>query len=112
MGPSAKTCQRRRRAGERRRNAAVVLPSDAPRRQAYGCGEVGVGRTSDTTVPRLMSNLLIFSVLLAAAGSARAASAAPEAVDGKNATGLYAGWLQMYDLKFDDAHRSFAAWKQ
>jgi hypothetical protein len=59
-----------------------------------------------------MSNLLIFSVLLAAAGSARAASAAPEAVDGKNATGLYAGWLQMYDLKFDDAHRSFAAWKQ
>ena len=26
--------------------------------------------------------------------------------------GLYAGWLQMYDLKFDDAHRSFAAWKQ
>jgi hypothetical protein len=26
--------------------------------------------------------------------------------------GLYAGWLQMYDLKFDEAHRSFAAWKQ
>ena len=25
---------------------------------------------------------------------------------------LYAGWLQMYDLKFDDAHRTFAAWKQ
>jgi hypothetical protein len=25
---------------------------------------------------------------------------------------LYAGWLKMYDLKFDDAHRSFAAWKQ
>jgi hypothetical protein len=27
-------------------------------------------------------------------------------------TQLYAGWLQMYDLKFDEAHRSFAAWKQ
>jgi len=25
---------------------------------------------------------------------------------------LYAGWMQMYDLKFDDAHRTFAAWKQ
>jgi hypothetical protein len=25
---------------------------------------------------------------------------------------LYAGWLKMYDLKFDDAHRNFAAWKQ
>ncbi len=25
---------------------------------------------------------------------------------------LYAGWLKMYDLKFDDAHRVFAAWKQ
>lgn len=25
---------------------------------------------------------------------------------------LYTGWLQMYDLKFDDAHRSFDGWKQ
>ena len=25
---------------------------------------------------------------------------------------LYAGWLRMYDLKFDDAHRTFAAWKR
>ncbi|HTA43100.1 MAG TPA: hypothetical protein VK789_11675 [Bryobacteraceae bacterium] len=25
---------------------------------------------------------------------------------------LYGGWLNMYDLKFDDAHRGFAAWKQ
>jgi hypothetical protein len=57
-----------------------------------------------------MSNLLILAVLLA--GSARAASAAPEVPDNKNATGLYGGWLQMYDLKFDEAHRTFAAWKQ
>ncbi|MGD1071290.1 MAG: hypothetical protein ABSB15_14210 [Bryobacteraceae bacterium] len=25
---------------------------------------------------------------------------------------LYAGWLRMYDLKFDEAHRIFAAWKR
>ena len=25
---------------------------------------------------------------------------------------LYAGWLKMYDLKFDEAHSAFAAWKQ
>jgi hypothetical protein len=43
--------------------------------------------------------------LLAAPKPASAASAAPE-------SDLYAGWLKMYDLKFDDAHRSFAAWKQ
>jgi hypothetical protein len=28
------------------------------------------------------------------------------------ATELYAGWLKMYDLKFDDAHQNFAAWKR
>ena len=35
-------------------------------------------------------------------------------VPGANApeSELYAGWLKMYDLKFDDAHRGFAAWKQ
>jgi hypothetical protein len=26
--------------------------------------------------------------------------------------GIYAGWLQMYDLKFDDAHRTFAQWME
>ncbi len=26
-------------------------------------------------------------------------------------TGLYGGWLKMYDLKFDDAHQNFATWK-
>jgi hypothetical protein len=25
---------------------------------------------------------------------------------------LYGGWLKMYDLRFDDAHQSFAAWKR
>src|ERR1017187_542442 len=45
------------------------------------------------------------AILLALAGSAPAAKDPPE-------NDLYAGWLKMYDLKFDDAHRSFAAWKQ
>jgi hypothetical protein len=34
------------------------------------------------------------------------------AVDPVPEKDLYAGWLKMYDLKFDDAHRNFAAWKQ
>jgi hypothetical protein len=45
------------------------------------------------------------SLLSALAGSAPIARAVPERE-------LYAGWLKMYDLQFDDAHRSFAAWKQ
>jgi hypothetical protein len=27
-------------------------------------------------------------------------------------TDLYSGWLKMYDLQFDEAHGTFAAWKQ
>jgi hypothetical protein len=56
-----------------------------------------------------MSRLLILSVIFPAAlfviaGPAPSASSVSD-------NGLYAGWLQMYDLKFDEAHRSFAAWK-
>ncbi len=43
--------------------------------------------------------------VLALAGSSSAATAPEESE-------LYAGWLRMYDLKFDEAHRVFAAWKQ
>jgi hypothetical protein len=43
--------------------------------------------------------------LLALAGSSAAASAPSE-------NELYAGWLRMYDLRFDEAHRVFGAWKQ
>jgi hypothetical protein len=43
--------------------------------------------------------------VLALAGSSSAATAPEESE-------LYAGWLKMYDLKFDEAHRVFAAWKQ
>jgi hypothetical protein len=57
-----------------------------------------------------MSRLLILSViflaiLLVIADPAPSASAGPD-------KGLYAGWLQMYDLKFDEAHQSFAVWKR
>ena len=45
------------------------------------------------------------AILFALAGPAPAADAPPE-------NELYAGWLKMYDLKFDEAHRSFTAWKQ
>lgn len=45
------------------------------------------------------------AILFALAGSAPAANAPPERE-------LYAGWLKMYDLKFDEAHQGFAAWKQ
>jgi hypothetical protein len=42
--------------------------------------------------------------VLALAGSSSAATAPPE-------NDLYAGWLKMYDLKFDEAHRAFGSWK-
>ncbi len=43
--------------------------------------------------------------VLALAGSSSAATAPQESE-------LYAGWLKMYDLQFDEAHSVFAAWKQ
>lgn len=43
--------------------------------------------------------------LFALAGTTPAATAPQESE-------LYAGWLKMYDLKFDEAHRVFGAWKQ
>jgi hypothetical protein len=55
---------------------------------------------------RLLTLSFIFpAILFVIAGPALPASAGPS-------KGLYAGWLQMYDLKFDEAHQSFAAWKQ
>src|ERR1700730_15572806 len=43
--------------------------------------------------------------IFALAGSTPAATAPQE-------SGIYAGWLKMYDLKFDEAHQIFAVWKQ
>lgn len=45
------------------------------------------------------------ALVLALAGSSSAANVPQE-------SGIYAGWLKMYDLKFDEAHRVFGAWKQ
>ena len=53
----------------------------------------------------IIAAILISGAALALADSAPVANAPPESE-------LYAGWLRMYDLKFDDAHRVFAGWKQ
>jgi hypothetical protein len=44
------------------------------------------------------------ALLLALAGSSPVVDAAQE-------SDIYAGWLKMYDLRFDEAHRAFDAWK-
>jgi len=49
--------------------------------------------------------LVSAAILFALANPASASSVLPE-------NELYAGWLKMYDLKFDEAHGAFAAWKQ
>jgi len=54
---------------------------------------------------RFILSVMPWVMLLSFADSAPAAKPAPDSE-------LYAGWLKMYDMKFDDAHRSFAAWKQ
>jgi len=58
--------------------------------------------------PKSVAFVLLFvpcAFALALAGSSSAANA-PEDSE------LYAGWLKMYDLRFDEAHRVFGAWKQ
>ena len=55
------------------------------------------------------SPFIVIAVLGAVAFALPRAAPAAGDVQEKD---LYAGWLKMYDLKFDDAHRSFAAWKQ
>src|ERR1041385_1304536 len=52
------------------------------------------------------SSVTRFAVLLALASSAFAADITSPPQD------LYGGWLNMYDLQFDDAHRVFGQWKQ
>lgn len=52
-----------------------------------------------------LSLVVPWTVLCAWAGSAPDANVLPE-------NELYGGWLRMYDLQFDEAHRIFAGWKQ
>jgi hypothetical protein len=51
-----------------------------------------------------MRRLFFFSLV------ALCARAAPDTISAQ--TDLYAGWMLMYDLKFDEAHRIFDAWKR
>ena len=53
----------------------------------------------------LIRFVMLGAILIALASSVPAANAPSE-------NELYSGWLKMYNMKFDDAHRSFAAWKQ
>lgn len=56
---------------------------------------------------RLVLQALLFSIPFARVAFPASASspAGPQ-------NALYTGWLQMYDLKFDDAHHTFDAWKK
>jgi hypothetical protein len=49
--------------------------------------------------------LLVACVVVPAVAEASSATA-PQQGD------IYSGWLKMYDLRFDEAHRTFGAWKQ
>ncbi len=66
---------------------------------SYSC----IGRS----MRRLVLGALLFSIPFA-----RAASPASASAPARSQSALYAGWLQMYDLKFDEAHRTFDAWKK
>jgi hypothetical protein len=51
-------------------------------------------------------------LLLIACGFALAVARSSMAAEALQESELYSGWLKMYDLKFDEAHRTFAAWKE
>ncbi len=50
--------------------------------------------------------LLVTCTFMPALAGASPPATAPQQTD------IYTGWLRMYDLKFDEAHRTFGAWKQ
>lgn len=57
-----------------------------------------------------MRKFALALTLFAIAGCAPAANLPPETPH--PAGEIYSGWLRMYDLKFDEAHKDFDAWKQ
>ena len=57
----------------------------------------------------LRRNLFTLSLILALPSVSMAAGAAAPPSEEPD---IYAGWLDMYDLKFDDAHRIFALWRE
>jgi hypothetical protein len=56
-----------------------------------------------------MTRLALLALLLS---SAFAADVSAPSADAYSSGGLYGGWLKMYDLKFDESHQIFQAWKQ
>ncbi len=53
-----------------------------------------------------------YSVFFAACAFAPVLGAASTSPTAPQQGDIYSGWLKMYDLKFDDAHRTFGAWMQ
>ncbi len=51
-------------------------------------------------------------VVFLSCSSATALAGSSAATNAPQGSALFTGWLRMYDLKFDDAHGIFAAWKQ
>jgi len=71
-------------------------------------------RTSIGLILRFVPCLFVlWALLLTLAGSSQAAN--PPLITAQRApqeSEIYSGWLKMYDLRFDDAPRTFGAWKQ
>lgn len=51
-------------------------------------------------------------VLIVAGAFVRVVAGASPGTTAPQQSDIYTGWLKMYDLKFDEAHQTFGAWKQ
>jgi hypothetical protein len=60
----------------------------------------------------LMRKSAGFILLSAPCAFVLALACSTSAANAPQESDLYAGWLKMYDLKFDEAHAAFGAWKQ
>jgi hypothetical protein len=69
-------------------------------------------RTSNSPSRVPMGKYARFILLFVPCAFVFALAGSSSAANPPQVSELYAGWLKMYDLKFDEAHRVFAAWKQ
>src|SRR3984885_1438344 len=69
-------------------------------------------RTSNSRYRVLMRKSARFIRLFVASAFVFALAGSTPAATAPQESELYAGWLKMYDLKFEEAHRAFGAWKQ
>jgi hypothetical protein len=69
-------------------------------------------RTSNSPSRVPMGKYAGFILLFVPCAFVSALAGSSSAANPPQVSELYAGWLKMYDLKFDEAHRVFAAWKQ